>query len=53
MKIKELLQMQKLELTNEYGRIQKTIAESQAKLLKTEGALLMLQHLEKQLDKEQ
>lgn len=52
MTIKELLQTQKLELTQEYERLRKNINDSQEKLLKTEGALLMIQHLEKLTEKE-
>lgn len=52
MKAVELIQAQKLELNHEYERIRRNIQDSQENLLKTEGALLMLQHLEKELDKE-
>ena len=52
MKIKELIQMKKLEVTKEYEKLQKSITKSKEKLLKTEGAFLILQHLEQQLDKE-
>ena len=52
MNIQELIKAQKQELTNEHQRISKNISSSNEKLLKTEGALLMLQHLELQLIKE-
>ncbi len=47
MTFKELLQTQKLELTQEHQKLVRTINETKEKLLKTEGALLMIQHLEK------
>ena len=52
MKTEEVIQLAKLEVTKEYEQLQKSITESKEKLLKTEGAFLMLQHLEKQLTKE-
>ena len=52
MNIQELINTQKLELTNEYERIRSNLADSKEKLLKTEGALLLLQYLEKQIVKE-
>lgn len=47
MTFKELLQKQKLELIQEQQKLVDTINESKEKLLKTEGALLMVQYLEK------
>jgi hypothetical protein len=47
MTFKELLQTQKLELTQEHQKLVRTINDTKEKLLKTEGALLMIQHLEK------
>lgn len=48
MTFKELLKTQKLELTQEHEKLIKIINNSNERLLKTEGALLMIQHLEKQ-----
>ena len=48
MTFKELLQTQKLELTQEHEKLRRVINDSNERLLKTEGALLMIQHLEKQ-----
>ncbi len=44
----ELFQTTKLELTHEYERLQRLIQESREKLLKTEGALLLLGRLERE-----
>ncbi|MCD4829742.1 MAG: hypothetical protein K8R90_09980 [Candidatus Cloacimonetes bacterium] len=52
MTTRELIQAKKLEVTNEYERLKKLIAEANAKLLKTQGAYLILQHLEQQIDME-
>ncbi len=45
----ELYQTTKLELTHEYERLQRLIQESREKLLKTEGALLLLGRLEREV----
>lgn len=47
MTFKDLLQTQKLELTKEHEKLRRIIKDSNERLLKTEGALLMIQHLEK------
>ncbi len=44
----ELYQTTKLELTHEYERLQRLIQETREKLLKTEGALLLLGRLERE-----
>lgn len=48
MTTQELYQTTKLELTHEYERLQRLIQESREKLLKTEGALLLLGRLERE-----
>jgi len=44
----ELYKTAKLELTQKYERLQRLIQESREKLLKTEGALLLLGRLERE-----
>ena len=48
MTTQELYQTTKLELKHEYERLQRLIQESREKLLKTEGALLLLGRLERE-----
>ena len=48
MTTQEIYQTTKLELTHEYERLQRLIHESREKLLKTEGALLLLGRLERE-----
>jgi len=52
MSIEDLIKSQKEELISEHERLSRILTDSQEKLLKTEGALLMMQHLEKLIEKE-
>jgi hypothetical protein len=52
MNVKKLIEQQKKELKTEHDRLSLLLTDTQQKILKTEGAMLMMQHFEKLLDKE-
>jgi len=52
MTLKEQFNTHRVELSREYERLQKIIQEARDKLLKTEGAILLLRQLENELPKE-
>ena len=52
MNIKKLIEKQKDELRSEHERLSLLLNDTQQKILKTEGALLMMQHLENLIEKE-
>jgi len=52
MNVKKLIEQQKEELKSEHERLRLLLNDTQQKILKTEGALLMMQHFENLIEKE-